>query len=76
MGISKQMYVSFRPITFLSTTYKFLTSFLRDRTYYCLEQNDIFPLEQKGYRRGSYAAKTNFWSIKSYLRAERKGCKI
>ena len=38
---------NYRPITCLSTNYKLLTSVLTDRTYSHLEQNDLFPLEQK-----------------------------
>ena len=45
---------NYRPVTCLSTTYKLLTLVLTDRTYSHLEKNDLFPLEQKGYRRGSY----------------------
>ena len=48
---------TYRPITCLSTTYKLLKSVLTDRTYLHLEQNDLFLLEQKGYRRGSYGSK-------------------
>ena len=48
---------NYRPITWLSTTYKLLTSVLRDRTYSHLKQNDLFPLEEKVCRRGSYGCK-------------------
>ena len=48
---------NYRPITCLSTTYKLLTSVLTDRTYLHLERNNLFPLEQKGCRRGSYGCK-------------------
>ena len=48
---------NYRPITWLSTTYKLLTSVLRDRTYSHLKQNDFFPLEEKICRRGSYGCK-------------------
>ena len=48
---------NYRPIICLSTTYKLLTSVLTDRTYSQLEQNYLFPLEQKGCRRGSYGCK-------------------
>ena len=41
--------------TCLSTTYKFLASVRTERTYSHLEQND--PLEQKGFRCGSYGCK-------------------
>ena len=48
---------NYRPITCLSTTYKLLTSIITDRTYSFLENNDIFPIEQKGCKRGSYGCK-------------------
>ena len=48
---------NYRPITCLSTTYKLLTSVITDRTYNFLENNNIFPLEQKGCKRGSYGCK-------------------
>ena len=48
---------NYGPITCLSTNYKLLASVLTDRTYSHLEQNDLFPLEQKGFRRGVYGCK-------------------
>ena len=48
---------NYRPITCLSTLYKLLTSILAERTYKHMEQEDIFPIEQKGCRRGSYGTK-------------------
>ena len=42
---------NYRPTNCLSTIYKLITSVLTDRTYLHLEQNDLFPLEQKGCRR-------------------------
>ena len=48
---------NYRLITCLSTTYKLLTPVLTDSTYSHLEQNDLFPPEQKGCRRGSYGCK-------------------
>ena len=47
---------NYRPIICLSTTYKLLTSVLTDRKYLHLEQKDLFPLEHKGCRRGSYGS--------------------
>ena len=58
---------SYRPITCLSTTYKLLTSILTDRTYSHLEQNDLFPLEQTGCRRGSYGCKDQLMINKMIL---------
>ena len=46
-----------RPITCLLTTYKILTSVLTDRMYTFMEANKLFPLEQKGCKRGSYGCK-------------------
>ena len=47
----------YRPITCLTTTYKTLTSILTERMYAHMEENDLFPLEQKGCRKGSYGCK-------------------
>ena len=41
-----------RPITCLPTSYKLLTSILTERTYAHMEDHNIFPSEQKGYRKG------------------------
>ena len=48
---------NFRPITFLSTTYKILTSVLTEKMYGVMEANKLFPLEQNGCKRGSYGFK-------------------
>ena len=48
---------NYRPITCLSTLYKLLTSILTERTCKHMEQQGIFPIEQKGCRRGSYRIK-------------------
>ena len=48
---------NYRPITCLSTLYKLLTSILAERTYKHMEKQDIFPIERKGCRRGSYGTK-------------------
>ena len=48
---------NYRPITCLSTIYKLLTSIITDRTYAFIESNDLFPIEQKGCKRGSYGCK-------------------
>ena len=48
---------NYRPITCLSITVKLQTLVLTDRTYSHLKQNDLFLLEQKGCRRGSYGCK-------------------
>ena len=48
---------NYRPITCLSTTYKILTSILTDRMYEFMEANKLFPLEQKGCKKGSYGCK-------------------
>ena len=41
-----------------------LTLILTDMTYLPLEQNDLFPLELKGYRCGCMVVKTNLKSVK------------
>ena len=48
---------NYRPITCLSTFYKILTSMLTDRMYTFMEANKLFPLEQKGCKKGSYGCK-------------------
>ena len=48
---------NYRPITCLTTTYKLLTSILTERTYNFMESNELFPIEQKGCKRGSYGCK-------------------
>lgn len=48
---------NYRPITCLSTMYKNLTAILSDRIYQHLEENQLFPIEQKGCRRNSYGCK-------------------
>ena len=58
---------NYGPITCLSTAYKLLTSVLTDRTCSHLEQNDHFPLEQKGCRRGSYGCKDQLMINKMIL---------
>ena len=57
----------YRPITCLSTTRKLLTPILTDRTYSHLEQNDLFQLEQKGCRSGSYGYKDQLMINKMIL---------
>lgn len=41
----------------LSTAYNIFTSILTERMYTFTETNEAFPLEQKGYKRGSYLYK-------------------
>ena len=60
-------YKNYRPITCLSTTYKILKSVLTDRTYSHLEQKNLFPPEQKEYRRGSYSCKDQLMINKMIL---------
>ena len=48
---------NYRPITCLSTTYRLLTSILSERTYKHTEEHNLFPIEQKGCRKGSYGCK-------------------
>ena len=58
---------NYRPITFLVTTYKLPTSILIDWTCSYLEQNDLFPLEQKRCRCGSYGWKDQLMINKMIL---------
>ena len=58
---------NYQPITCLSTNYKLLTSVMTDRTWSHLEQNDIFPLEQKGFRRGLHGCKDQLMINKMIL---------
>ena len=58
---------NYGPITCLVTTYKLLTSILVDRTYSHQEQNDRFPLEQKGCRCGLYGWKDQLMINKMML---------
>ena len=58
---------NYRPTTCLSTTYEPLASVLTDMTYSHLERNDLFPLEQKGCRRGSYGCKDQLMINKMIL---------
>ena len=58
---------NYQPITCLSTNYKLLTSVMTDRTWSHLEQNDIFPLEQKGFRLGLHGCKDQLMINKMIL---------
>ena len=48
---------NYRPITFLPTVYKILTSIVTERAYNFSDNNNILPTEQKGCKRGSYGCK-------------------
>ena len=63
---------NYRPITCLSTTYKSLTSVLTNKTYSHLEQNNLFSLEQKRCRRGSYGGKDQLMINKMILKNYKK----
>ena len=41
----------------MSTRYKLLASIITERTYSFLEQKELLPYEQKGWRKGSYGCK-------------------
>ena len=58
---------NYRPITCLPTTYKLLTSVLTDRAYSHLEQNDLFALQHRGCRHGSYDCKDQLMINKMIL---------
>ena len=42
-----------RPITCLPIMWKILTAQIRDEIYFSLTNRELFPEEQKGYRKGS-----------------------
>ena len=48
---------NYRPITCSPTTYKLLTSIMAERVHKHIEENKIFPLEQKGCKKRSYGCK-------------------
>ena len=48
---------NYRPITYLPTMYKVLTSILADRIYTFLSEHQLLPSEQKGCKRESYCCK-------------------
>ena len=62
----------YSPITCLSRIYELLTAVLTDRTYSLLEQNDLFPQEQKRCRRGSYGCKDQIIINKMILKNWKK----
>ena len=47
----------YRPFTCLSTTYKLLTSIIKECTSSFLEQKELLAGEQKGCQKGSYGCK-------------------
>ena len=55
------------PVTCIWTTYKPLKSVVTDTTYPHLEQNDLFPLEQKECRPDSYGCKDQIMINKMIL---------
>ena len=63
---------NYRPITCLTTTYKILTSIITNRIYRFLEENNLFPEEQKGCKRGSYGCKDQLLINKMIL----ENCKL
>ena len=63
---------NYRPITYLTTTYKILTSIITERMYTFLEENSILPQEQKGCKRNSYGCKDQLLINKMILENCRK----
>ena len=51
--------IIYRPIIWLSTMYKILTSILTERNYNFLDVNNILPSEHKGCKQDPMAAKTS-----------------
>ena len=58
---------NYRPITCLTTPYKSLTSIITECMYTFLEENSIFPQEQKGCKRNSYGCKDQLLISKMIL---------
>ena len=48
---------NYKPITCPSTNYKLLSSVITERMYVFMKTIDLFPIEQKGCKRGSYGWK-------------------
>ena len=44
---------NYRPITCLPMTWKILTAQIREKVFYSLTSHELFPDEQKGWRKGS-----------------------
>ena len=55
---------NYRPIAYLSTSYKVLTSILTERSYTHITRNDILPEEQRGCVKNSYGCKELDHSLK------------
>ena len=64
---------NYRPITCLPTMYKILTAIIADRAYDFLNENQAFPIEQKGCKKESYGCKDQLLINKMILEHCRKG---
>ena len=64
---------NYRPITCLPTMYKIITAIIADRAYDFLNENQAFPIEQKGCKKGSYGCKDQLLINKMILEHCRKG---
>ena len=58
---------NYRPITCLTTTYKLLSAMITDRIHLFLDQNDIFPNEQKGCKKKCYGCKDQLMINKTII---------
>ena len=58
---------NYRPITCLTTTYKLLSAMITDRIHLFLDQNDIFPNEQKGCKKKCYGSKDQLMINKTII---------
>ena len=51
----------------MPTSYKILTSIITERIYSSLDENNLFPAEQKGCKKGSYGCKDQLLVNKAIL---------
>ena len=58
---------NYRPITCLPTICKVLTSTIADRAYNFLNENQAFPIEQKGCKKGSYGCEDQLIIINNII---------
>ena len=70
---SKRNEVSnYRPITCLLNTWKWITDIVADEIYNHLEENDLLPEEQKGYRRKSRGTMDQLLIDKAVMKNRRR----
>ena len=62
---------NYRPITCLRMMWKILTAQIREKIYYSLTSRRLFPVEQKGYRKGS-SGRAELLNIDQHILNENK----